>query len=507
MRFPLALLLLFYARPLLAIDSPLEIGNRAQICADRTWIDWTSGVDFVQHPGTKDSLQPVLKADQPWEGWRVNIYGTVLYDSTEQFFKMWYVTDATADFPNYATCYATSRDGKHWEKPFVGTVPSALGLRKHNVVADACLLPSVMKDAAEADPARRYKMVCWVQKPKPAGGPHTFVSPDGLHWTRLSKEPICRSNDVITAYYDPQRKLYTAFPKLSTAVRGGPVRRCFALSTSRDFLTWTQPRYILVPDQRDDAGSLQRIEEVRDQLDVPDDPALMRTEFYGMGVYLAESCTVGFPWVFTINNNARYGNHEGPGEIQLAVSRDSETWQRPMRQPIVPHGKPGEWDCGFLSSASQAIRVNDEVWLYYGGANYTHGTPCLYRAEDTGRGTKYTCGMGLVRWKLDRFVSADADQGGVLKTMPLVFAAGRKAETTGQPEVRLEVNAEIKESIQVVLLDLKGGVLATSKPVSGDSLRHVVEWKEPLDLGSLAGKALIVRFEMNSAGLYGFAFR
>jgi hypothetical protein len=293
-------------------------------------------------------------------------------------------------------------------------------------------------------------------------------------------------------------------------VRGGQVRRCFALSTSTDFATWTQPRYVLVPDQRDDAGSLARIEAVRGQLDVPDDPALMRTEFYGVGVYLAESCTVAFPWVFTINNNARYGNHEGPGEIQLAVSRDWETWDRPMREAMVPLGGKAEWDCGFLSSASQAIRGEDEVWLYYGGGNYTHGTPCLYRAEDTGRGTKYTCSIGRVRWKLDRFVSADATERGVLTSMPLAFGVARKSKDGGAPEVRLEVNANFAFEggrLEVVLLDAKGRPLAHAKPFSGDDVRHVVEWNEPVDLAALAGRPITLRFEMRQGNLFGFAFR
>ena len=112
-------------------------------------------------------------------------------------------------------------------------------------------------------------------KDKPEGGPHTFTSPDGLHWTRLSHEPICRSNDVITVYYDEERQLYVAFPKHSTEVRG-QVRRCFAMSTSKDFVTWTTPRYVFKPDLIDDAGSLARIEQVRSQLDVPDNPKLMR---------------------------------------------------------------------------------------------------------------------------------------------------------------------------------------------------------------------------------------
>ena len=163
-------------------------------------------------------------------------------------------------------------------------------------------------------------------------------------------------------------------------------------------MTWSEPQLVFTPDLRDDAGCLARIEEVRPVLDVPDDPVLMRTEFYGIGAYPAESCTLAFVWMFTVNNNARYGNQEGPGELQLAVSRDLLHWERPFRQPCVPRGKLGEWDCGFFGTQARALRVGDEIWLYYGGSNYTHGTPCLYRDEGTGRGTEYT---GRLAWHLD----------------------------------------------------------------------------------------------------------
>ena len=111
----------------------------------------------------------------------------------------------------------------------------------------------------------------------------------------------------------------------------------------------------------------------------------MRTEFYGVGFYPAESCTLAFPWVFTINAKARYGNQEGPFEIQLAVSRDLKNWQRPFRVPVIPRGKVGDWECGIQITASRALRVGDEIWLYYCGANYTHGTPVLYRKDSPDR--------------------------------------------------------------------------------------------------------------------------
>lgn len=482
--------------------SPVQIGSTTQLFVDQLLVRSAENISYRLHEARKHPGNPLIKADQSWEGWRIGLYGNVLYDEERKIFRLWYTSDVSAEFPNFAVLYAESDDGIAWQKPLIGTIDDAHGSRHHNAVLNDSHLPSVMKDDRDADPQRRYKMIAYIHKDKPVGGPHAFVSPDGLHWTQVSKEPICRSNDVITAYFDEQRQLYVAFPKHSTAVRG-QVRRCFAMSSSRDFISWTSPRYVFTPDLRDDAGSLARIEEVRAQLDVPDDPLLMRTEFYGIGVYPTSSVTLAFPWVFTINNKARYGNHEGPSEIQFATTRDLETWERPFRTPIVPHGKPGDWDCGFLSTQSRALRVGDEIRLYYDGGNYTHGSPCLYREEGTGRGTKHTASIGLATWRLDRFVSADgSSDGGTLVTVPIVF--------TGQ---RLELNAAASKPgavITVEFLDAAGkpdAAWSVSDPVTGDSLRHVVTWKGKSDVRALAGKPVSIRFTLREAALFAFTFQ
>ena len=475
-------------------SSPFDVGGRAQLFVDQVVVRSADNVAFTLHPAKKHPKNPLVKADRPWEGWRLEIYGSVIYDEDERIFKMWYIGEAPGYFPNYATLYATSKDGIAWEKPLVGTIPCPKAA-KHNAVADACLLASVIKDQADPDPARRYKMICWIQAPP---GYQTMVSPDGLHWTRLSKEAICPEGDVITGYYDRMRQLYVAFPKLGATVMGHN-RRCFWLITSKDFVNWTKPELVFAPDLRDDAGSLARIEEVRPVLDVPDDPKLMRTEFYGIGAYQAESCTLAFPWVFTINNEARYGNQEGPSELQLAVSRDLVHWERPFRVPCVPRGRIAEWDCGFFTCAAEAIRVGDEIRLYYGSSNYTHGTPCLYRAEGTGRHTRFNASIGLATWKLDRFVSVDAPAaGGALTTVPIVFSGKR-----------LELNAATKKdgSVVVEILDMAGRVLARSRAFTGDDLRHTVTWTRKVDIGAMAGKPVSLRFRLKSAELYSFAFR
>ncbi len=489
-----------------------NVGSKAQLFIDQQLVLSTARVWFTPHQARKHPANPLVKADRPWEGWMIEIYGTVLFDEEEQIFKMWYMAYETEWFPNFVTLYATSRDGVHWEKPLVGTVKTP-GLDKHNAVLDACMEASVMKDNADPDPARRYKMVAWDHRPKPIGGPHALVSPDGLNWTRFSTQNLFRSNDNVTAFYDRQRKLYVAIPKLSTSVRG-VVRRCFGLTTSPDLLTWSAERLIFVPDRRDDASSLSRIEQVRAMLDVPDDPAVMRTEFYSTAIYQAESCIVAFPWILTINNDARFPNevdaagqpkphnHEGPCEIQLAVSRDLETWERPFRTPVVPLGKAGEWDSGYLVTAFEAFRYGDEVRLYYAGSNFTHGHPARYdEYQGSERGTKYKTSIGLATWPLDRFVSADAGaEVGTLTTVPVHF--------TGD---RLELNVDASRgSVSVELLDAAGRPIAgygKSDPLNSDSLRATVSWKGTSDLSALARSPVSLRFHLQGAALYSFAFR
>ncbi|MBV9085167.1 MAG: hypothetical protein JOZ62_21025, partial [Acidobacteriaceae bacterium] len=483
--------------------SPFEVGSKTQLMADQTLIYETRNVEFRMHPGEKHSANPILMADRPWEGWRTVLYGNVLYDSEDKLYKMWYCGEAPTYFgigpqdSPVVTLYATSTDGIHWEKPVVGTIPSVNGTR-HNAVADI-ELASVIKDQNEPDPARRYKMICFRARPKSFSGYHTMVSPDGLDWRALSTEPISPGGDVITGYFDERLNCYIALAKIMTQVRNHR-RRVFYLITSRDFVHWTKPRLVWQPDLRDDAGSLHRIAEVRSLLSVPDNPKVMRTEFYGFGFYPAESCTIAFPWMFTINNNGRYGNQEGPGELQVGVSRDMVHWQRAFRTPIVPRGSLTDWDRGFFCTQSRALRVNDEVWLYYCGSTYTHGSAVLYRPDDPDRNTKQKAGIGIVKWKVDRFVSADGNRGdSEVITVPIVMQGDR-----------MEVNAKVRTGgeLRVTILDEKGAPLpgTESLPVRGDGVRQTVRWNTP-QLARLSGRPISLRLTLKGSELYSFSFR
>jgi hypothetical protein len=211
----------------------------------------------------------------------------------------------------------------------------------------------------------------------------------------------------------------------------------------------------------------------------------------------------------TVNANNRYGtNQEGPMEVQLAVSRDLTHWERAFRTPVISIGDLDAWDASCQQTSSQAIRVGDEIRLYYSGGNYTHGTPVLFHEnhpEDgtpTGRKTKYTASIGLVSWELDRFVSADGPaKGGALSTVPIVYQGDR-----------LEINGRTQPGGRIVveMLDAAGRPLegvAPSEPFSGDDLRHRVEFANDSCVTTHAGTPVSLRFQLYDAELFSFAFR
>lgn len=442
-----------------------DAGGHVQLFVDRALVAAAENVTFTLHPAHKHPANPVFHRPSK----------SVIYDKEEQQFALWFQAG-----PNRYG-YAVSRDGLKWD-----IVPGIEWGGAKEIV--------VFKDEDDPDPVRRYKLL-WQRD---GLGVHAGASPDGTSFvpdvSRGRDKSIWRqAGDSQTGYYDRRHRLYVAFLKRKINVRGFE-RRSFFMATSTDFSEWSQPKPVFVADELDDAGAFKRAEKALAILDPPIDPEFLRTEIYGAGVYQHESCVIGFPWIFTAT--AALGrNANGPIEIQLAVSRDLLTWDRPLREPVIDPGVPGAWDGGFMVSAAEAFRLDDEIRLYYTAYNYGHAHPL----REEGPAPDYAGGLGLATWKLDRFVSADGPvDGGVLTTVPLVYAGGR-----------IEMNARTATGggISVELLTPAGCVLASSQSFMGDELRAEIQWQEAVDLGRWAGTPVTLRFHIRDAELYSFAFR
>ena len=179
---------------------------------------------------------------------------------------------------------------------------------------------------------------------------------------------------------------------------------------------------------------------------------------------------------------------DGPIDAQLIYSRDGVNWRHfEDRTPILPRGKGGEFDSGMiLFTAKEPLVEDDGIHWYYTGSTQTHGELLKDKVMSIGRAS----------WRLDGFVSLDADDG-VVETVPLRL-----------PDGRLEVNVDASEgSLAVDVLSPDGQVqpgfsAETCTPIRGDHVRHSVRWG---DRGlNQAEQPCRLRFRLKGAKLYSF---
>ncbi len=94
--------------------------NGKQLFIDDYVIEKLDGVEKVLNQPVKHSRNPIVTADQPWEQGQKLTYATVMFDQTENIFKLWYgcwLIDAKPS--EQVIGYATSQDGIVWKKPII----------------------------------------------------------------------------------------------------------------------------------------------------------------------------------------------------------------------------------------------------------------------------------------------------------------------------------------------------------------------------------------------------
>jgi hypothetical protein len=455
-------------------SKPIVLKDGApRLFLDNSLVARQCGVTRTVHPGQVRD-QPVLEPDQPWEGSRINIYGTVLRDPESGTFRMWYqcgpesspktidgqegegLLHVVRPGQGDRVMHATSVDGIHWEKPDLGLYRYN-GSTANNIIYNIHT-PSVIVDARESDSAKRYKMAGY-QGVDPTGYRAAY-SADGLRWYPYEKEVILPGGDTLTLTQHPETGEYLAYHKQHTEIRGFR-RRLIYLSRSSDFQNWTKPELVLAPDEIDDLWTVE-----------PD----QRTEFYIMSVFPWGGIFLGLVAVLQVTQvnpdprrDLQQSPVDGPCATELVYSNDGVRWHRlEERMPVIPTGGPGRFDEGMILAVANApVVVGDEMWVYYAAFNTGHGATMPPK-----RAT-----IGLATWRMDGFVSLDGhNAGGEVETVEL--------ETEGGA---LYVNANASRgSLRVEVLDTSGAIIpgysrAECLPVDGDGVRLQVRWeKQPL---------------------------
>jgi hypothetical protein len=466
---------------------PLRIGGQVQLLMDDYIVEdrWklTRQVGRV----IKHARNPVVVQDKPWEG-AIGGYPSVLYDDKLRKYRMYYDNFHLTNYfsrkgPPYFIGYAESEDGFNWTKPALEGFPFG-GYDRTNIVstgpggkrADAA---QVFLNPDQSDPKRRFMMMFL------GSGVRLAYSSDGLHW-ETPPEPLLRYHSDFPNHlvHVPELKLWHLYVRPSIRPSGMGILpegvshtgRRLALSTSPDLKTWSAPRTVLYPDERDEPHY---------------DNVLV---FRRHGVFIAMHSQM------TIEK----GNAEN--QVYLATSRDGIRWERTWdRQPFIPRGPQGSFDGGQVEvGTSPPLEIGEEMLIYY-------------YASPFGQREWYSeSSVGVARMRKDRFVGQWAgEQTGYLLTRQFIVEGSKLVlNCTALP---LQYHKET-DGIRVAIIEgpdyqtkesmwekaVPGFSLEDCDRIVTDNTAHTVTWKGKSDLSALRGKAVYLRFYMKKAGLYSF---
>ncbi len=481
-------------------SEPIDLGTRKHLFIDFSLIDQADDVSLRVNPPIVGGV--AIHRDRAWEH-HIHFMNSVIDDNG--LARMWYASSnmGAGNLHSYRWGYAESLDGVHWRKPDLGLV-ELNGVRSNN------LLPgvpgSVLKDPT-APPEERYKgyWLNWDPDLGPLGFGYS-VSPDGLRFTWKGGNGVALHGDSQNqVFWDERIGRYVAYFRSwvpagrdgQSLSANGPWRRAVARwetddLTSRDGWQLTDtPVDIRGPRL---TGELPTVLAL-DEQDPPDmdiyTPSVVK--YPGADDVYISTFSVYRHFTEAEILDAETRRNDGLMEIQLAVSRDGITWERPDRRPYVRIDPDGPRSRMLYSALGMVIR-DRSIYQYATAYDQSHG---LKRKNNP---------AGQVIWtqqRLDGFVSAEAAyDGGQLITKPLVFSGTR---------LELNVDASASGDVRIELQDsegrgIEGYTLDECDRVLGNHIRHVVTWKGKARLPASQGKPMRLRIAMRGAKLYALQF-
>ena len=487
--------------------SAIELEAGTHLFADDYLVEDLEQVWRSLNRPSKHAENPLVKPDSPWEGYLALQPGTVIFDEEERVFKMWYNALGHERRPEVQDflCYATSQDGIHWQKPNLGLVEFQ-GSKKNNIILKwSFWTHCVIKDAAESDPERRYKLLYFQARDRSRFGIWAAFSPDGKRWTDYPGNPVVpffATGDTFQVTQDPDTQQFILYHKTISR----PIRKISRM-VSDDFIHWRDSRQVLEPDE----------------YDLPD------TEFYGLSAFPYAGQYLGMLWI--------YHTYSQFMDVQLVSSRYGIDWQRSVGRRrffrLAPDGgyRSDTFDSGMIFPSSNPIVKDGKVWIYYSGFTNLHNAP--------GDGHDGQIGLGTLRQ--DGFVSLDATSEGSVLTRPLKLkgsslwvnmtsmTADRVTFERGSGEELysglFSDNPSAREYVRVEIQDVDGHALpgyeaSSCQPVrdanvyEGDSYYRVprpgadiyqkVTWGGRRELSGVVDREVRLKFVLGNAKLFSF---
>lgn len=465
---------------------PIDVGR--QLFVDDFLIETTT----LQHTFHQPEIyrEPVIKTEEKSPGmYAAPFSGGVCYDPADNLFKLWY----TRVRP-HATCYATSKDGIHWEKPELDVESGTnIVLQPKSFNSTTVLLDHNAEDAAE-----RFKYFASEDLHEMSfdvyGWRYTYrSSPDGIHWS----EPKAQADlwgDRSTAFYNPFRKVWVISQR--TEGRGDDPT---SIGRSRSYLEGATARDMVAKvtyNAFEDVQGESVLWTGADKLDPRHTDARFAhvdPQLYTLDAFPYESLMIGQFSIWQGPENDICGEHniQKRNGILLGFSRDGFHWDRPSRKRFISSTwDRRSWRYGNVQScAAGCLFVGDKLYFYFSA----HPAP---RSEDWD--TDAVTGLAMLR--RDGFASMDASgKAGTLTTRPLTFEGKNLFVNVDCPEGELKVEV-LDRDLNVI----EPFTLDNCEQVSVDRTLVQVNWEESKDLAALASKPVRFRFHLSNGSLYSF---
>jgi len=329
---------------------PMRLGTHRQLFVDDYLIEEQHAIRRHIHQAVKYAGNPVVRGENPWDGGRAYVYGSVEKHPESGKLRLWYMSAYKPTHTDWKVainqCLAESHDGIRWSYPNLGLIPydGPDGSKDNNMVFstnthsgyDECLTP--IRDPSSADPQKRYRSLFWASH-NGYRGTYSAWSPDGVKWFSSETPSFTDTGDAGSIMYDSiqNRWIFLARPLDNQLSR--------AVSFSEDFETWTPLKVIFQADKS------------------------KREDFYNMAGFCYEGLYLGLV-VIMWEEPGRYAL-----EPHLVMSRDGQDWQWLDRQnAFIPHGPRGSWEeFNTQMAAGPPVRVGNQLYFYYSGRTYPHG--------------------------------------------------------------------------------------------------------------------------------------
>ena len=296
------------------------------------------------------------------------------------------------------------------------------------------------------------RLLYWDQPSQGEAGAMIAESMDGIHWRKGEDRAVfTEHNDAFSLLHDPSRKEYHLYqtrlrdwPDKPVADNIGPSRRIIALRRSKDLLSWSAQKDILVPDT----------------MDAP------TCEFYLLKAFRYGDRYAGFLMKYYADPNSP-GKHSALYRNELILSRDGINWDRPYRN------------------------VDIGIWTYV--TPFVHADHLCVAAYDKG-------GLGLYQSRIDGLAGCGTEAEGSFMTQPFVMK-------TTQLLLNVDCSCSGRVDVEILDpngLPLQGFEGRACQIQDTDNTRIPLEWAGK-DLQSITGKSVVLRFRIRNAWVYSVA--